>query len=909
MSPKDATANSASPADNLSSYRAKRSPDRTPEPMGTGPVAPSSLFVVHKHAARNLHFDLRLEMDGVLRSWAVPKGPSYDMADKRLAVKVEDHPIEYGDFEGNIPHGNYGAGGVIVWDRGEWVPLEPWKEGLEKGKLLFELKGYKLHGKWTLVKIKKSEKDWLLIKERDSYVKSPGDQFPEESVLSGLTVEEIMAGESPGASIRKALETAGAPRTTVDPRKVEPVHCETADEAFTRDGWLFELKLDGYRLIASKSKGEALLLTRNGNDYTGIFPEIARAVKALPYDDCIIDGEVVVCDAKGLPSFARLQQRGRLTSPMDIRRAAIELPATFYAFDLLAFEGYDLRSLSLVERKQYLTQAVPKLGALRWLDHIETEGEAFLEQVTAMGLEGIVAKRAASKYRGGRSPDWLKIKAEKTGDFVIVGYTAPKGSRSHIGALQLGDFVNGTLVYAGRVGTGFNDGLLKELKSLLDPIKRKDPGCAGPVLSPGADPLESSQIPDTKTTTWVDATHVCEVRYREWTPDGFLRHAVFAHLRYDKPAHECERQAWTVPSRDMSPPENGAARTSAELEKTQSGSEKTESGAHESDAAAPFGGNGMRGDVTHDPPPPPPKPAIQKNIAFTNLKKIYWPADKYTKGDLVDYYRAASKWMLPYLVDRPIVLTRFPDGIDGKSFYQKDAPVFAPDWMRTIPIWSEDTQREIRYFICDCEEALLYLANMGSIPLHIWASREGSLELPDWCVIDLDPKEAPFSDVIRCARVLRRVCESVDLPSYVKTTGKTGLHIMLPLGHQCTYEQSRMLGELLARIVLRDLGDIATITRHVTKRGDKVYLDYLQNRHGQTIVAPFTVRPLAGATVSMPLLWDEVDDSLDPKNFTIRNAIDRLEKLGADPVVSVLESRPDLAGVLDRLAELWTSPS
>jgi bifunctional non-homologous end joining protein LigD len=264
-----------------------------------------------------------------------------------------------------------------------------------------------------------------------------------------------------------------------------------------------------------------------------------------------------------------------------------------------------------------------------------------------------------------------------------------------------------------------------------------------------------------------------------------------------------------------------------------------------------------------------------------------------------------SKWMLPYLANRPVVLTRFPDGIDGKSFYQKDAPVFAPDWMRTIPIWSEETQREIRYFICDGEEALLYLANMGSIPLHIWASREGSLELPDWCVIDLDPKEAPFSDVIRCAQALRRVCESVGLPSYVKTTGKTGLHILLPLGRQCTYEQSRMLGELLARLVIRQLGDISTITRHVTKRGDKVYLDYLQNRHGQTIVAPFSVRPLPGATVSMPLLWDEVNPSLDPRKFTIVTALGRMDQLGTDPVFAVLESRPDLSEVLNRLAAIW----
>ena len=879
MSPKDATANSPATDDGLASYRAKRSPDRTPEPFGPISPVPGNLFVVHKHAARNLHFDLRLEMDGVLRSWAVPKGPSYDQAEKRLAVKVEDHPLEYGDFEGVIPAGNYGAGGVIVWDRGEWVPLEPWREGLEKGKLLFELRGYKLHGKWTLVKIKKSEKDWLLIKERDAWMAPAGqaDAFPEESVLSGLTVEEIKSGETPAAQIRKALEAEDkAIRTRVDAKKVEAMHCETEDKAFTRDGWLFELKLDGYRLIASKSHGEALLLTRNGNDYTGVFPEIARAVKSLPFDDCILDGEVVCLDAKGIPSFSRLQQRGRLSSPIEIRRAVVEFPATFYAFDLLAFEDFDVRPLPLVRRKELLKDVVPALGILRYLDHIETEGEAFLEQVTAMGLEGIVAKKSMSRYRGGRSGDWLKIKAERTGDFVIVGFTKPKGSRSHIGALQLADWVNGTLVYAGRVGTGFNDELLNELHQLLDPIVRQDPLCAGPVSEPGKEPLPSEQIPETATTTWVDAVHVCEVRYREFTPDGLLRHAAFLRLRNDKSAHECERQGWNSPAGSATP-EPASAQVSVITEES------------------------------HELPAPPAKAAIPKTINFSNLKKIYWPVEKYTKGDLIDYYRAVSKWLLPYLANRPLVLTRFPDGIDGKSFYQKDAPVFVPEWIPTVPIWSEETQREIRYFICDSEEALLYIANMGSIPIHMWASRVGSLELPDWCVIDLDPKEAPFSDVIRCAQVLHRICESVGLPNYVKTTGKTGLHIMLPLGRQCTYEQSRILGELLARCVLRELGDIATITRHVTKRGDKVYLDYLQNRHGQTIVTPFSVRPLPGATVSMPLVWDEVNDSLDPPAFTIRTAIERMERLAVDPVVAVLETKADLLQVLDQLARVMAS--
>ncbi|HJP86568.1 MAG TPA: DNA ligase D [Gemmatimonadaceae bacterium] len=889
----------SSAADNLAAYRAKRSTDRTPEPFG-GEVAtaPGNLFVVHKHAARQLHFDLRLEMDGVLRSWAVPKGPSYDMNDKRLAVKVEDHPLEYGDFEGVIPAGNYGAGGVIVWDRGEWVPLEDWREGLEKGKLLFELKGYKLHGKWTLVKIKKGDKDWLLIKERDQYVASPGDVFNEESVLSGLTVEEIKAGDSPASQLRKILAAEEkAIRVRVDPYKVEAMHCETQDEAFTRDDWLFELKLDGYRLIASKSKGEALLLTRNGNDYTGVFPEIAKAVKALPCEECIIDGEVVVLDDKGVPSFSRLQKRGRLSSSLEIGRAAVEYPATFYTFDLIAYEDFDVRPLPLTRRKELLKDLVPALGAVRYLDHIEREGEAFLEQVIAMGLEGIVAKKATAKYRAGRGGDWIKIKAEKSADFVIVGFTKPNGSRAHLGALQLADWVNGTLVYAGRVGTGFTESLLKELHGMLEPIVRKDPLCAGPVFGPGSEPLPSEQIPETKTTVWTDAVHVCEVRFREVTPDGLLRHASFLRLRTDKRAHECERQGWTAPEvgsgqgeavEDIAPPVPGGDLPSGRVVRERVHVDAT---------------------AVHEPPPPPAKAPVEKKIAFSNLSKVFWKAEKYTKGDLIEYYRAVSKWLLPYLVNRPVVLTRYPDGIDGKSFYQKDAPVFAPEWIRTTPVWSEDTQREIKFFVCDDEESLLYLANMGSIPIHIWASRCGTLELPDWCVIDLDPKDAPFSDVIRCAQVLHRICDSVSLPNYVKTTGKTGLHIMLPLGRQCTYEQSRMLGELLARLVLKECGDIATITRHVTKRGDKVYLDYLQNRHGQTIVAPYSVRPLPGATVSMPLVWDEVNSSLDPKNYTIKNAIDRLEKMGTDPVRAVVDEKPNLARILEKLAELWSQQS
>ncbi len=855
----------AEPADSLATYRAKRSADSSPEPVGTAEkVTGGRLFVVHKHAASHLHYDLRIEMDGVLKSWAVPRGPSYDMADKRLAVRVEDHPLEYGDFEGVIPKGNYGAGGIIVWDRGEWVALEDWREGLEKGKLLFELKGYKLRGKWTLVKIKKSEKDWLLIKERDAYVKSPGDEFDEASVLSGLTVEQVKDGVRPSNRIRERLESLGAERGVVDPRAVKAMLAEQHESAFTRDGWLFELKLDGYRLLAAKRGNEVLLLTRNGNDYTDVFPEVARAVKALPYESCIFDGEVVVLDDQGRPSFSRLQRRGRLKSSIDVGHAAVELPATYFAFDLVAFEDFDVRPVPLIERRKLVLELAPKLGIIRGLDYLEREGELLMREVGRLGFEGIIAKKSDSVYAAGRTSNWLKIKAERTGDYVIVGFTQPKGSRVHLGALQLAEFAEGRLVYVGRVGTGMDDRLLSELMEMLMPLIRRDPPCHGMATSPSKEPLPSEQIPDTKTTTWVEPKYVVEVRYREMTPDGLLRHAAFLRLRDDKRPEECVRQVW--------PPE--LFPESAE-------------------------------------PAPVPTPAVEetappaaKKLTFSNLGKIYWPTEKYTKGDLIAYYRGIAPWILPYLKNRPLVMTRFPDGIEGKQFYQKDAPEFAPDWVRTHPIWSNDTQRDIRFFVCDDLDSLLYIANLGCIPIHIWASSIGSLEQCDWCVIDLDPKEAPFSDVIRCAQALHALCEKIGLPHYVKTTGKTGLHIMIPLARLCTYEQSRTLGELLARVILREVADIATITRHVTRRGDKVYLDYLQNRHGQTIVAPFSLRPLPGAPVSMPLRWDEVTEGLNPRDYAMVNAVQRMERLGHDPVAGVLTDVPDLAGTLSRLAEL-----
>ncbi len=533
--------------DSLATYRAKRSPDSSPEPVGTVSPIPGRLFVVHKHAASHLHFDLRIEMDGVLHSWAVPKGPSYDMDDKRLAVRVEDHPLEYGDFEGIIPTGNYGAGGIIVWDRGEWVPLEDWREGLEKGKLLFELKGYKLHGKWTLVKIKKSEKDWLLIKERDAYVKSPGDVFDETSVLSGLTVEEVKAGQTHASTVRKALQEAGRAAQRASIRRPRRSHARRAGGRRVHARRL-AVRAQARRLSAARGKrgDDVLLLTRNGNDYTEVFPEIARAVKALPLDACILDGEVVVLDAGGhaellAAAAARadlVTARHRAAPRSSCRRPSS--PST-----CSSFEDFDLRPLPLARRKQLLAELVPKLGAVRGLDHIEREGERVPEQVTKLGLEGIIAKKADAPYRGGRTDKWLKIKAERTGDFVIVGFTQPKGTRAGFGALQLAEFVERRArATSAASAPGSTTDCCASSRAMLDPLVRRDPPCHGPALKPGAEPLPSERDPGDEDDDVGRARVRVRGAFREWTPDGLLRHSAFLRLRDDKRPDECERQGW-----------------------------------------------------------------------------------------------------------------------------------------------------------------------------------------------------------------------------------------------------------------------------------------------------------------------------------------------------------------------------
>jgi bifunctional non-homologous end joining protein LigD len=843
-------------AGQLETYRAKRSADRTPEPFGPAPelarpeVGRPRLFVVQKHAARQLHYDFRLEMGGVLRSWAVPKGPSTDPAEKRFAAEVEDHPLEYADFEGSIPEGNYGAGHVIVWDRGVWIPLEDPEAGLVKGKLLFELRGYKMRGVWTLVRTKgrgkEKSRDWLLIKhDGDAWTGAEGARLlTPESIYSGLTLEELRDGSKRSDEIQEELVRLGAPRSHVAPRKVAFMLAETAERPFSRPGWLFELKYDGFRVLAARESGEPLLLYRRGLDSTATFPEVARALKGLPYEGLILDCEIVVLDEEARPRFERLQRRALLRRSSDIAWAAVELPATLYVFDLLGFEGFDLRALPLLARKALLRKLLPRSGPLRFSDHVEQHGEALYREVERLRLEGLVAKRADAPYRPGRSPHWLKLRVDRTGDFVIVGASPAQGHRTGFGALHVAAYEGERLTYAGKVGSGFTEAELAGLWKSLEPLRRNGPACNGPV-------------PGGKGHVWVEPRLVCEVRYKEWTGDGLLRQPVFLRLRDDKPADECVREELAV----------------------------------------------------HDAPPDPPAPEelaaerSPRKVGFSNLDKLFWPDEGLTKGDLIEFYRAVSRWLLEYLRDRPVVLTRYPDGIAGKSFFQKDAPGFVPGWVRTERMWSEHAQREIDYFVCDDEDTLLYLANLGSIPLHIWSSRVRTLQSPDWCVLDLDPKGAPFADVIRVAQTVHEVCEEIGLPSFPKTSGSTGLHVLLPLGGQCTYEQSRWLGEVLARIVCERLPEIATTVRAVASRGGRVYVDYLQNGHGRLLAAPFSVRPMPGATVSTPLRWKEVDACLDPSRFTIRTVPARLRRAKGDPLRPVLDLKPDLSRALSRLSK------
>jgi bifunctional non-homologous end joining protein LigD len=826
----------------------------SPAGSGRGP----KMFVVHQHDATRMHWDLRLEIDGVLCSWAVPKEPSMDPDDKRLAVKVENHPLEYVHFEAVIPPGNYGAGPMIAWDRGMFRPLVDPAQGMLDGEIKFELYGYKLRGAFTLVHTGKGTRgrnsgrgsnDWLLIKKRDAPAEAylaTGAPLSEASVLSGLTIDELLQRGPRQQAVVAVLAERRVPKKSIAVGSIEPMLCQTADKAFSSDEWVFELKYDGFRMLAYGGAGQAKLRYRSGQDPTERYPEITSAIRALPIADLVLDGEIVVFDAEGKPDFHQLAHRAQMHRASETQRAALAAPVTYVVFDLLAAGGYDLRGLTLLERKALLEQIVPKLGPLRYADHIPAQGEALLAQVVSRGLEGVVAKKANAPYRSKRSADWLKMKRDPEATSRCVATRRRRARAPGSVPLHLCVRIEDRWVWAGKVGSGFGDELLAELTTELSAKPRWKPTFPRPEASGDA--------------LWIEPELVVQVRYREWPEDSSLRFPVFERLRRDKPAIEC---------------------------------------------AMPIRRTGERREPDEEPALEPDMST--RELRLTRLHKVYWPADtmsgaaEVTKGELVDYYRSVSAWLLPYLKDRPTVLTRYPDGITGEMFYQKDMPDWSPPWLRTTTLWSEHSQREIHYVLIDDSDGLAFVANLGSIPIHAWASRIVDLEKPDWTIVDLDPKNAPRENVVPLALAIHRLCEQVGLPNYVKTSGQTGLHVLIPLGGQCTFEQARTLAYLIGLMIEREHGDIATTARNPAARGGRVYLDWGQNAHGQLLVAPYSVRPVPGAPVSMPLVWDEVVPDLDPKIFHVRNTLDRITAWKSDPVLPVLTERPDLQRALSAL--------
>lgn len=863
----------------LRDYREKRRRGGTPEPFPGGANRPGQ-FVVHLHDARRRHWDLRLEMGGVLRSWAVPNGPSLDPADKRLAVQTEDHPVEYLDFEDVIPDGNYGAGPMIVWDRGRWVRREDEQTGADK--LLFDLYGHKLRGRWTLVRTARDPKQWLLIKKADAWSRTGAEaELSQESVYSGLTVEQLGSGRGPAAGIAGELDALGVPRERVNAATVPIMLARPAAEPFSRAGWFFELKYDGYRMVAGLDDRQVLLRYRNGGDATEVFPDVAPALRALPFSSLVLDGEVVVLGDDGRPSFGRLARRARLSRETEIAVAAMEHPATYFVFDLLEVDGRDLRGLPLRARKELLARVVPRRGPVRYADHVPEKGGAAFEQARRLGLEGLVAKKADSPYRAGRSAGWLKVRADRTADFVIVGLVRGKGAREDLGALLLGVHDGARLVYVGRVGTGFRDAEARRIRERLGELELPAQGSTGPPVElPAAGSRRYANIPRPEDTLWVRPELACEVRFREITDDGLVRHPVFLRLRPDKPARECDTAQSALVHAAAFEGEDGAGGEDGEPARAPAEAES---------AAAPAR------DLVRTPP---------GQTAITRPDKVFWPEEGYTKGDLIAYYRAVADWILPYLEDRPLVLDRYPDGIYGNSFFQKHAPHFTPDWIRTVTIHSDSGERDIDYFVVESVESLVYMANAGGIPLHVWSSRVATLDRPDWAILDLDPKEAPFAAVVEVARAIRLLCEQIGLACFAKTSGKSGLHVLVPLGRQVGYEHARMLADLLALVVARRHPEIATVARALPARGGRVYIDAVQNGAGRLLVAPLCVRPVPGARVSTPLRWREVGPGLDPARFHIHSVPRRLRRMKQDPLRPVLDTVPDLLGALQRLSEI-----
>jgi bifunctional non-homologous end joining protein LigD len=906
----------------LTEYQRKRDFTKTAEPSGNEAATPTPAgrlrFVIQKHAASHLHFDLRLELDGVMKSWAVPKGPSLDPSVKRLAMQVEDHPIDYNTFEGAIPAGEYGGGTVMLWDRGTYscdTAPSPDKEedeirdSLRRGELKFTFHGERLHGSFALIRMKfardgsaSAKPQWLLIKHRDEFA-TDEDVVAENmtSVDSGRRMEEIASGKSrvwhsnrednsekpvssagpgrtPSAASRKASATAAPTHSpNLSSASLEPMYCSIGT-AIPGNGWTFEPKYDGIRVLAFVTSAEVKLITRNGKDKAQQFPEIAASLKKLAVQtkrSLVLDGEIVALIDGEPGRFQELQSRMHVKESHIIQRNTSSRPAALILFDILVDGDDVLLRNPWTERRARLEKRIGSkvTSQVRITESIEGDGKKMLAKARREGWEGIIAKRMDSRYEpGNRSRNWLKLKIEFREEFVVGGYTEPRNTREHIGAILLGYFDKGPFIYVGHTGGGFTRKSLEQMYGVLKPLKRK------------TSPFEETPKTNEKAH-WVQPKIVVEVKFSEWTADRRLRQPIFLGVRDDKNAKDVEIEPPSVQKKVAS----GKASRRGERSIISARQEKAPKrpAARHTARRSPGSGVGAgslteqlieieakRGEGTVDF-------GRGKSLKISNLDKVFFPKAKYTKGDVMRFYTRIADFILPTMRDRPLVLKRFPNGIDGESFYQQKASDTTPPEVRVEEIMTDAGDKQPRIIGGDLL-TLLYTVQLGAISVDPWHSRVPTLEYADYTIIDLDPgARANFARVMQVARWAKEVIDSFGLNAGLKTSGATGLHIYLPLPAKTPNEAATLVAQMIATKVADAHPKEATIERFVKARGAAtVYVDYLQNIQGKTVAGPYSVRAKPGATVSTPLRWADLTDDLDPRDFTLGNAADRFEKTG-----------------------------
>jgi bifunctional non-homologous end joining protein LigD len=852
----------------LQTYHRKRNFTRTAEPKGVAARRNHHRFVVHEHHASHLHYDFRLEAGGVLKSWAIPKGISLDPRQKRLAVRVEDHPVEYLHFAGHIAEGNYGAGEVTIWDTGHYELVTPGDpvEQIESGKVSLLLQGQKLHGAFHLIRMGGKTPQWLLMKGNDAFA-----AWQSTDLHTPVSGEER---EPRPSQAQRLAPLPGAQRAPM-PRTVIPMLATLVNRAFSHPEWLFETKWDGVRALCFLTPGQTRFVSRNEKEISVRYPELADLSAFVKAETAVLDGEIVALDRQGRPSFQLLQSRVGLKNTTAIARLAREQPATYCVFDLLYYNGWDLRSVALIERKTLLKKILTGGPPLRYSEHVLSEGEQYYKQAKATGLEGIIAKRHHSTYVSHRSSEWLKMKTVQQQEVVIGGYTDPRGARPYFGALTVGLYRAGNLHYVGHVGGGFTQHTLEQVYGVMQPLN--------------TDQAPFVEVPRTNEPVhWLRPELVCEVKFAEWTAERRLRQPIFLGLRDDKDATQCTFESARPVEQAVQAAESPRRHRHAQGKAGKSAS-----------LTSMVRAKALHGDMTVR--------VEKQRVSLTHLDKLYWPDDGYTKGDLLRYYGEVAPSLLPYLKDRPLILMRYPNGITAPSFYQHDVDV-VPAFVQTFSTTTE-AGKVVDYIVGENLATLLYVVNLGTIAQNPWLSRVPTPDCPDWIVFDLDPHDVPFAAVQEMALRLKALLDRLRLVSYPKTSGASGIHVYVPIAPLYPYAQVAHFAELVAVVATRENPRLATLERSLKKReAGRIYLDHLQNARGKSVVAPYSVRAQAGAPVSTPLEWQELQHPLSPHDFTLKNIPQRL-RLHGDLFKRVLTHKQRLGDALEELERLLRAPT